>query len=224
MKALSLQEGMKKMNKGKKSDLKDKDLNQEGIRGIMKDEMNEEIQEEKRDLGETEEIDEIKSENLKKTKNKETKEKDEAKKAEAKKAEEEAIELKYLRLMADFQNYKRRVEKEKTDIYAFANEKIVLGLLDVIDSFERALSHQSEETNTISEGMNMVYKQLKGVLEKSGLQEIDALGQDFDPNLHNAVMMEDSDEYEPGKVTLVMQKGYFLNKKVIRHTMVRVAK
>ncbi len=155
-----------------------------------------------------------------------TEEKKEAieKEVEAQKIEEEAMAVKYLRLMADFQNYKRRVEKEKSDIYAFANEKIVIELLDVIDNFERALAHQGEEGSVISDGMNMIYKQLKAALEKSGLQEIDALGQEFDPNLHNAVMMEESDEYEPGKVTLVMQKGYFLNKKVIRHTMVRVAK
>ena len=125
--------------------------------------------------------------------------------------------------MADFQNYKKRVEKEKSDIYAFANEKIVLELLDVIDNFERALNHQGEEESIIFEGMNKIYKQLKGVLEKSGLEEIEAMGMDFDPNLHNAVMTEASTEYEHGKVTDVLQKGYVLNKKVIRHTMVKVA-
>lgn len=142
---------------------------------------------------------------------------------EGPKVEEEAAELKYLRLMADFQNYKKRVEKEKSDIYAFANEKIVLELLDVIDNFERALNHQGEEESIIFEGMNKIYKQLKGVLEKSGLEEIEAMGMDFDPNLHNAVMTEASTEYEHGKVTDVLQKGYVLNKKVIRHTMVKVA-
>jgi molecular chaperone GrpE len=206
------------MNKNKMNQT-DKGLNQEDKRGFMTDDVKYDTNEEINDSGQLDETEEIKPDNLKKSKHKESKEKN-----EAKKAEEEAIELKYLRLMADFQNYKRRVEKEKTDIYAFANEKIVLGLLDVIDSFERALSQQSEEENIISEGMNMVYKQLRGALEKSGLQEIDALGQEFDPNLHNAVMMEESGEYEPGKVTLVLQKGYFLNKKVIRHTMVKVAK
>ena len=140
------------------------------------------------------------------------------------KVEEEATEIKYLRLMADFQNYKKRVEKEKADIYAYANEKIVVDLLDVIDNFERALAHQSDDGSVILEGMSKIYKQLKGVLEKNGVEEIEALGQEFDPNLHNAVMSEDSDEFEPNKVTLVMQKGYILNKKVIRHTMVRVAK
>jgi len=139
------------------------------------------------------------------------------------KVEEEAAETKYLRLMADFQNYKRRVEKEKTDIYAYANEKIVLEMLDVIDNLERALSHQGEEESNILDGISKVYKQLQGVLEKNGLEEIDALGKDFDPNFHNAVMTESSKEYDPGKVSLVMQKGYVLNNKVIRHSMVKVA-
>ena len=148
---------------------------------------------------------------------------EEAEGAAEQKVEEEAAETKYLRLMADFQNYKRRVEKEKSDIYAFANEKIVLELLDVIDNMERALSHQGEEESNILDGISKVYKQLQGVLEKNGLEEIEALGKDFDPNFHNTVMTESSKEFDPGKVSLVMQKGYILNKKVIRHSMVKVA-
>lgn len=135
--------------------------------------------------------------------------------------EEEGLNTKYLRLMADFQNYKRRVEKEKSDIYAYANEKIVSELLDVIDNFERALLHESAD-ESFAEGMKMIFKQLTGVLEKAGLEEINALGEDFDPNFHNAVMTEDNADYDSGKVTEVMQKGYMLNKKVIRPSMVKV--
>ena len=142
---------------------------------------------------------------------------------EKKNPEDEAMETKYLRLMADFQNYKKRSEKEKADIYAFANEKIILELLDVIDNYERALSHQGEEGSVLQEGMAMIYKQFKGVLEKNGVVEIEALGQDFDPSLHNAVMTESTPEYQHGKVSFVLQKGYLLNSKVIRHTMVKVA-
>lgn len=137
-------------------------------------------------------------------------------------AEDEALNTKYLRLMADFQNYKRRTEKEKSDIYAFANEKIVSELLNVIDNFERALDAGSDGDSFV-EGMNLIFKQLQGVLEKAGVVEIEALGQDFDPNFHHAVLMEDSAEYESGKVTAVLQKGYLLNNKVIRPTMVKVA-
>ena len=141
---------------------------------------------------------------------------------EAPSAEEEALNTKYLRLMADFQNYKRRTEKEKNDIYAFANEKIVSELLNVIDNFERALD-AGDSGDSFVEGMNLIFKQLQGVLEKAGVVEIEALGQDFDPNFHHAVLTEDSAEYESGKVTGVLQKGYLLNNKVIRPTMVKVA-
>lgn len=140
---------------------------------------------------------------------------------EEKSEEDEALNSKYLRLMADFQNYKRRVEKEKSDIYAYANEKLVSQLLDVIDNFERALLHEAADESFV-EGMKMIFKQLTGVLEKAGLEEINALGEDFDPNFHNAVMTEDNDDYDSGKVTEVMQKGYLLNKKVIRPSMVKV--
>lgn len=136
--------------------------------------------------------------------------------------EEEALNIKYLRLMADFQNFKRRAEKEKSDIYAFANEKIISELLNVIDNFERALD-AGDASDSFYQGMEMILKQLLGVLEKAGASEIKALGEDFDPNFHNAVMMEDSSEYDSGKVTEVLQKGYILNNRVIRPSMVKVA-
>lgn len=172
---------------------------------------------------ETSKIDEIEIGEEEKNADDETKESEtEAEeKSSADSAEEEALNVKYMRLMADFQNYKKRVEKEKSDIYAYGNEKIVLQLLDVIDNFERALEHHSSDTG-YEEGMNMIFKQLTGVLEKAGLQEINALGEDFDPNYHNAVMTEDNPDFESGKVTEVMQKGYLLNSKVIRPSMVKV--
>lgn len=135
--------------------------------------------------------------------------------------EEEGWNNKYVRLMADFQNYKRRTEKEKSDIYAYANEKIVCELLDVIDNFERALAFGEGEG--LVQGMNNTFKILKGVLEKSGLEEIGALGLEFDPTVHNAVMTEDSTEHDSNKVTAVLQKGYKLNGKTIRPSMVKVS-
>ena len=136
--------------------------------------------------------------------------------------EEEALNVKYMRLMADFQNFKRRTEKEKSDIYAFANEKIVKELLDVIDNFERALA-AGNDGDKFLEGMEMILKQLLAVLERAGVTEIKCLGKDFDPNFHNAVMTEDSAEYESGKVTAVLQKGYLLNGRVVRASMVKVS-
>lgn len=145
-------------------------------------------------------------------------------KAESKeeKEPEEDENSRYMRLMADFQNYKKRVEKEKSDIYSYANEKLATELLTVLDNFERALEHEGEN-DSFKEGMEMIFKQLFDVLEKAGLKEIPALGEEFDPNFHNAVMNEDTEEYESGTVSGVMQKGYTLNGKVIRPSMVRVA-
>ena len=130
----------------------------------------------------------------------------------AKKEPEEDSDTRYMRLMADFQNYKKRVEKEK----------LVTELLDVLDNFERALD-QEGQGDSFKEGMEMIIKQLGDVLKKSGLAEIPALGEEFDPNFHNAVMSEETDDYESGKVSGVMQKGYTLNGKVIRPSMVKVA-
>lgn len=143
--------------------------------------------------------------------------------SEEKLKEEEELNVRYLRLAADFQNYKRRAEKEKSDIYAYANEKIVLELLDVIDNFERALEHSIGSIDSIREGMTMIFKQLNGVLERSGTEEILALGEQFDPNIHCAILTEKSHEYESGIVIQVLQKGYMLNKKIIRPAMVKVA-
>ena len=128
----------------------------------------------------------------------------------------------YMRLMAEFQNYKRRSDKERNDIYSYANEKIIGELLEVADNFERALSSAGGNDGFIK-GMEMIFDQLKSVMAKAGTEEIEALGMDFDPNFHNAVMTEDSSDYESGKITAVFQKGYMLNGKVIRPSMVKVA-
>ena len=146
---------------------------------------------------------------------------DNSKKAEA----EENGDAKYLRLMAEFQNYKKRVAKEKSDIHSYANEKIVTELLEVLDNFERALaSDNSTDVEGYAQGMKLIFDQLLGVLTKSGLVEVKALGEEFDPNMHNAVMTADSEEYDSNKVCNVLQKGYTLNGKVIRPSMVTVAK
>lgn len=146
---------------------------------------------------------------------------DNSKKAET----EENSDAKYLRLMAEFQNYKKRVAKEKSDIHSYANEKIVTELLEVLDNFERALaSDNSTDVEGYAQGMKLIFDQLLGVLTKSGLVEVKALGEEFDPNMHNAVMTADSEEYDSNKVCNVLQKGYTLNGKVIRPSMVTVAK
>lgn len=157
----------------------------------------------------------------------------EAAEEEADKAEEAsdddakygALNKKYMRLAADFQNFKRRTDKEKSDIYQYANEKIALDIIEVMDNFERALKQGSEcEDKKFVEGVEKIYKQLKTVLDKNKIEEIEAKDKEFDPNFHNAVMAEDNPDYESGIVIEDMQKGYTLNGKVIRPSMVKVAK
>ena len=138
-------------------------------------------------------------------------------------AEEQESE-RYMRLMAEFQNFKRRAAKEKSDIHAFANERIVGDLLPVLDNFERALDTETEDLEAYAKGMQLIFEQLKTALDKAGLKEIEALGLDFDPNVHNAVMTDNTEEYENDKISKVLQKGYKLNDKVIRPSMVAVNK
>ena len=137
-------------------------------------------------------------------------------------AAEEIESERYSRLFAEFQNYKRRTEKEKADLYAYAGEKFAAGLLEVIDNFERAMAAKPED-DKFADGMELILVQLKGVLEKNHVEEIKALGDAFDPVYHHAVMMEEAEGTESGIVTKVMQKGYTLNGKVIRPAMVAVS-
>lgn len=137
--------------------------------------------------------------------------------------EDEDLKTKYLRLAADFQNFKKRAAKQRSDTLAFANAEIVKDILEVMDNFERALEQDIESDDKFKEGMQMIFDQLKALLEKNGVEEIKALGETFDPNFHNAVMTEDTDEYESGQVSGVMQKGYTLNGRVVRPSMVKVA-
>lgn len=132
---------------------------------------------------------------------------------------------KYVRLMAEFQNYKKRVAKEKNDIREYATEKLVMELLPVLDNFERALAASAEDDPAgYAKGMELIFTQMVTELQKSGLTEVEAEGQVFDPTKHNAVMTEENEELESGKVSKVLQKGYALNDKVIRPSMVAVTK
>ena len=132
---------------------------------------------------------------------------------------------KYVRLMAEFQNYKKRVAKEKNDIREYATEKLVMELLPVLDNFERALAASADDDPAgHAKGMELIFTQMVTELQKSGLAEVEAEGQDFDPTKHNAVMTEENEELESGKVSKVLQKGYALNDKVIRPSMVAVTK
>lgn len=128
-----------------------------------------------------------------------------------------------LRLQADFVNYKNRIEREKTSLYANATEDIILQILPVLDNFEIALKNM-ESNNAYYEGVKMIYDQLIGVLSKNGLKEIDCEDKAFDPNFHHAVLTEEVEGKEEGTIIEALQKGYMLNDKVIRPSMVKVAK
>ena len=148
----------------------------------------------------------------------------EEKKEGAEASPEEQESERYMRLMAEFQNFKRRAAKEKSDIHAFANERIIGDLLPVMDNFERALETETDDIEAYAKGMQLIFEQMKTALEKAGLKEIEALGLDFDPNVHNAVMTDNTEEFENDKISKVLQKGYRLNDKVIRPSMVAVNK
>lgn len=133
------------------------------------------------------------------------------------------LQTKLVRLQADFQNYKKRVEKEKDDLVSIGVVSIANEILPVIDNFERALEHEGE-SESFKEGMELIYEGLKNALKAKGIVELKALGEDFNPDFHQAVSMGHNDEYKENQVIEVLLKGYEYNGKVIRHAMVIVNK
>ncbi len=128
-----------------------------------------------------------------------------------------------LRLQADFNNYKKRTEREKEGLISFGVEKLASGLFSILDNFERALESQEDKEDGFYQGIEMIYEQLLALLEKNSIKEINGLYEKFDPVYHNAVAVGQSEEYEEGTIINVLQKGYMLNDKVIRPAMVMVA-
>lgn len=150
---------------------------------------------------------------------------------EAAQAEAAEYKDKYLRAHADFENTKRRLEKDKANAVAYANESFAKDILSVIDSFENALAsiESADEDNAaevlkqMKEGVNLTYEQLKKILEKNSIKEVDSSGE-FDPEVHQAIMQVESDEHEPGNIVQVMQKGYKIKDRVLRPAMVSTSK
>ena len=130
-----------------------------------------------------------------------------------------------MRQMAEFDNFRKRTEKEKAQMFDSGASDILEKILPVIDDMERGLQALSDEEkeNSFAKGMEMIYKKLMGILENAGVEPIDAAGKEFDPNFHNAVMQSPSEEYESGYVVSELQKGYMYKDKVLRHSMVIVA-
>ena len=155
---------------------------------------------------------------------KKKKDKKEEKKEEAYKEKISELEDKVKRQMAEFENFRKRTEKEKNAMYDVGAKSVIEKILPVVDNFERGLASvpEEEKSGAFADGMNMIYKQLIGELDKLGVKPIEAVGKEFDPNLHNAVMQTASDELESGYVAQELQKGYTYHDSVIRHSMVSV--
>lgn len=129
---------------------------------------------------------------------------------------------KYLRLFAEYDNYRKRTAREKAETYSNASAKCIENLLPVIDSFERSLEFECADEN-FKNGMSMIFGQIKEFLSKMNVTEMEALGAEFDPNFHNAIQQLDGTDYASNHVCQVFQKGYMMGDKLIRPAMVAVA-
>lgn len=140
-------------------------------------------------------------------------------------AEGEQAKEQYLLAVADFENHRKRVQREKEDIVCFANEKLVLELLPILDNLQRALTMELDKAGmeSVLEGVRMVTGQLHSVLGACGLEAVEAVGRPFDPQYHEAVGVLPSDEHDEGTVISELQKGYSLKGKILRPSMVHVA-
>lgn len=136
----------------------------------------------------------------------------------------EELNDKVMRQMAEFENFRKRTEKEKTQMFEVGAKSIIEKILPVVDNFERGLAGVDENTeDPFAQGMQMVYKQLMTSLEEAGVTPIEAVGQEFNPDFHNAVMHVEDDNFGENEVVEELQRGYQYRDTVVRHSMVKVA-
>lgn len=137
----------------------------------------------------------------------------------------EELNDKYRRTMAEFDNFRKRTEKEKATMYEIGAKDIIEKILPVVDNFERGLATipEDDKATPVAEGMDKIYRQLTKVLEDIGVKEIDACGKEFNPDYHNAVMHVEDEAFGENEVAEVLQKGYTYRDTVVRHSMVKVA-
>jgi len=148
--------------------------------------------------------------------------------------ERDTLKEQLLRTVADFDNYRKRIERERRELSDYAATDVLLELLPIIDNFERALQAPASalgatagrpaESEAFKKGVELIHKQMLDLLRKRGVTLIDALGADFDPNVHQAVIHEPSDEHREGEVMQELQRGYKLGDRLLRPAMVKVAK
>ncbi len=146
------------------------------------------------------------------------------KKNEAMQAKIDELEDRVKRQMAEFENFRKRTDKEKAMMFETGAKSVIEKILPVVDNFERGLATipEDDENSAFANGMKMIYKQMMDELDKLGVKPIEAVGQEFDPNFHNAVMQVESEEYESGVVAQELLKGYMYHESVVRHSMVAV--
>ena len=194
----------------KKQELKNE--NQEET-SLLEDE--EENKNQNEEINETEETDDLQDENI---------EEDESEKLIIELKEQNGEYLSRIqRLQADFDNYKKQTEKQKADLIAFADEGLLLKILEVYEDFERA-KENCKTKEEYEEGLNLIYKKLTGILEKEGIKAIPTENEKFDPFKHEAMMAENNENYENGMIIDELAKGYTLKDKVIKYSMVKVCK
>ena len=149
------------------------------------------------------------------------------KKEKQDKKDEKIAELtdRVTRQMAEFDNFRKRTEKEKSQMFDLGAKNVIEKILPVVDNFERGLAAVPEENRTDSfvDGMDKIYKQMMAVLEEAGVKPIEAVGKEFDPNLHNAVMHVEDENFGENEIVEEFQKGYLYHESVVRHSMVKVA-
>ena len=201
----NVQNDEKKDGTAREDDIKDKDAGNEA--GGDKKDNKEEKKEEKKEK-------------------KETPGEDKKEKKDAKQEKIDELNDRVMRQMAEFENFRKRTEKEKDSMFDAGARSVIEKILPVVDNFERGIQTvpDAEKDGAFAQGVRMIYKQLTDELDKMGVKPIEALGKPFDPNFHNAVMQVDSDEYETGIVSQELQKGYTYHDVVIRHSMVAVVK
>ena len=222
---MSSKKGKSKGNKPSGEKLNKKDIEIEEVTEETKaPEETEEQKEEAKAEAEETKAEETKAENAEAEETKEEAKKEEPKK-DKKDEKIEELEDKVKRQLAEFDNFRKRTEKEKAESFDAGARSVLEKILPVVDNFERGLATIAQDDNASShaEGMNMIYKQLVTELEKMDVKPIEALGKEFDPNFHNAIMQEASEEYESGVVCKELLKGYTYKETVIRHSMVAVA-
>ena len=129
-----------------------------------------------------------------------------------------------VRLTADYDNYRKRAQRDKIEARQFANQGILEKLLPVLDNFEMAIIAVKDADPSVRDGVQMIYDQLLSVLKAEGVESVDAVGKQFDPNLHEAISQEESDEVEEGEVISQIQRGFILNNRLVRPARVVVAK